>query len=102
MLRLGVASRGAPTSDDGRGSDEMRSEEVRAAVREALEELRERMEREGRFLYWGRWRTREEIRTLGRQARMEELARVRDVGLALLVSLALVAVAYQFLFFLFP
>lgn len=91
-----------PTSDDGAGSEERDRADLRAVVREALEELRERMERNGRFLYGGRWRTREEIRALRWQALKEDLARLRDIALLLLVSVATVVVAYQFLLFLFP
>lgn len=91
-----------PTSDDGADSEEWDRADLRAVVREALEELRERMERNGRFLYGGRWRTREEITALRWQALKEDLARLRDIALLLLVSVATVVVAYQFLLFLFP
>lgn len=76
---------------------------MRAVVRELLEELRERMERDGRVLYAGRWRTREEMKTLKWQALTAELAWLRDVALILLVSTATVVLAYQLLvFLLFP
>ena len=91
-----------PTSDDGAGSEERDGAELRDVVREVLEELRERMERDGRFIYEGRWRTREEIRALRWQILKEDLARLRDIVLVLLVSVATVVVAYQFLLFLFP
>ncbi|MFQ5792295.1 MAG: hypothetical protein ACE5JI_17635 [Acidobacteriota bacterium] len=84
------------------GSQEGDRARVRAILRESLEEVRERMGRDGRFLYRGRWRTREQIRTMQWQGWKEELARLRDIALILVVSAAIVALAYQFLLFLFP
>lgn len=75
---------------------------MRALVREALEEFRQRMELEGRVLYRGQWRTREEVRWLRWQGGVTELARWRDIALVLLASTVVVAVAYLFLLLLLP
>ncbi len=90
-------------SDDGEKAKEEERAALRAVVRESLEELRGRMERDGRVLYEGRWRTREEIiGTLKWQTWKEEFAWLRDIALTLLISTAIVVLAYQLLFFLFP
>lgn len=100
-----VSQRSSLYDDDGGGSEEVRPPDrarVRALAQEVVEELRQGMKREGRVLYRGRWRTREEIRWLQWQARLADLARWRDVALVLLGSAAVVAVAYLFLLLLLP
>ena len=90
-------------SDDGSCSEGQDLVHARTTIRELLEEVRERMACEGRFLYKGWWRTREEIRTLRRQALKDDFARLRDIALVFLLSLGIVAFAYQpLLFFFFP
>lgn len=93
-----------PSSDDGSGSERQQERvDVRAAIREALEDVRKGMECEGRFLYGGRWRTREEIRTLRWKARSQDLGHLRDIVFALLFLAGSVALAYRaFFLFLFP
>lgn len=91
-----------PTSDDGAGSEGQNLVHHRTIIREVLEEVREHMACEGRFLYNGQWRTRQEIRALRWQAWKEDFARLIDIALVLLLSLASVALSYGFLRLLLP
>lgn len=74
---------------------------MRAALHEALGKLRKRMDQNGRLLYGGRWRTREEIRSLRLRARAKDFAGLLEMMLALVASLGAVFISYQLLILLF-